>query len=84
MIVQPSTLVTAVLFAHLLWCAWILFGWTVTRGRRILRNLHIISLVYAIVIESLAWPPCPLTVAENWLAARAGIEPSQAHLSQLA
>jgi Protein of Unknown function (DUF2784) len=38
--------------------------------------LHIASLLYAIVIELLPWPPCPLTVAETWLEARAGIEPA--------
>jgi hypothetical protein len=54
----------------------VLLGWTVTRGRRTLRALHITSLIYAIVIELVPWPPCPLTVAETWLEARAGIEPA--------
>jgi Protein of Unknown function (DUF2784) len=70
-------LVEAILFVHLLWCAWVALGWTLTRGRRVLRTLHIASLIYAIVIESVPWPPCPLTVAENWLEARAGIEPAR-------
>ena len=35
------------------------------------------SLIYAIVIELVPWPPCPLTVVENWLEARAGIEPAR-------
>ena len=61
---------------HLLWCGWVLLGWTVTRCRPVLRTLHIISVTYAIVIESVPWPPCPLSVAETWLEARAGIEPS--------
>jgi len=39
--------------------------------------LHIASLIYAIIIESVLWPPCPLTLAENWLEARAGIEPAR-------
>ncbi len=69
-------LAEAVLFVHLLWCAWVLLGWTVTRGRRVLRTLHIGSLVYAIIIESVPWPPCPLTVAETWLETRAGVEPA--------
>lgn len=56
---------------------WVLLGWTVTRRRAVLRTLHIASLIYAIIIESVPWPPCPLTVAEAWLEARAGIEPSQ-------
>jgi hypothetical protein len=36
--------------------------------------LHITSLAYAIVIELVPWPPCPLTVAETQLEARAGVE----------
>jgi len=55
----------------------VLLGWTVTRCRALLRTLHITSLVYAIVIELIPWPPCPLTVAESWLEARAGIEPAR-------
>jgi Protein of Unknown function (DUF2784) len=61
---------------HLLWCAWVSLGWVVTRNRALLRTLHIVSLVYAIVIELVPWPPCPLTVAETWLEARAGMEPT--------
>ena len=53
-----------------------LLGWTVTHCRRLLRALHIASLIYAIVIELVPWPPCPLTVAETWLETRAGIEPA--------
>lgn len=66
-----------ILFLHLVWCAWIALGWTVTYGRPLLRTLHIASLVYAIIIESVPWPPCPLTVAESWFETRAGIEPSR-------
>jgi Protein of Unknown function (DUF2784) len=68
--------VEAVLFLHLLWCGWVLLGWTVTRRRPLLRTLHIGSLVYAIVVESLPSLPCPLTLAETWLETRAGIEPT--------
>ena len=66
----------AVLFLHLFWCAWVLLGWLVTRCRPLLRTLHIASLVYATVVESVPWLPCPLTVAETWLEARGGIEPT--------
>ena len=38
--------------------------------------LHITSLAHAIVIELVPWPPCPLTVAEAQLEARAGVEPA--------
>jgi hypothetical protein len=39
--------------------------------------LHIASVVYAIIIESVPWPPCPLTVTESYLEARAGVEPAR-------
>lgn len=70
-------LAEGVLFLHLLWCAWVVAGWTITRRRPLLRTLHIASLVYAIFIELTPWPPCPLTVAEAWLEARAGIQPER-------
>ena len=66
----------AVLFLHLLWCGWVLLGWTVTRCRPVLRTLHIASLIYAIAVESVPWLPCPLTLAETWLEAHEGIEPA--------
>jgi len=70
-------LTEAVLFVHLLWCVWVLFGWTVTRHRPILRTLHIATLIYATVVESVPWLPCPLTLAETWLEGRGGIEPAR-------
>jgi hypothetical protein len=73
---QARIAAEAVLLLHVLWCIWVLLGWTVTGGRRVLRTLHMASLAYAIVIELLPWPPCPLTVAETRLEARAGVEPA--------
>jgi len=73
---QARVAVEAVLLLHVLWCVWVLLGWTVTRGRRVLRMLHITSLAYAIIIQLLPWPPCLLTVAEARLEARAGLEPA--------
>ena len=70
-------LAAAVLFLHLLWCVWVLLGWAVTRCRPLLRTLHIASLVYAIVVETVPWLPCRLTLAETWLETRAGIEPAR-------
>lgn len=70
-----EVLAGTVLFVHLLWCVWVLLGWTLTRRRPVLRRLHIASLVYAIVVESVPWLPCPLTLAETWLETGAGIEP---------
>lgn len=66
-----------VLFLHLLWSVWVVLGWTLTPCRPFLRTLHIASLIYTIVIELVPWPPCPLTLAETWLEARAGIEPAR-------
>jgi len=71
-----SALAAAILALHLLFILWIIFGAAVTRGRPILRGLHLGSLVWAILVEVLPWG-CPLTWAENWLEARAGVAPYQ-------
>jgi len=54
----------------------VLLGWTVTRRRPVLRTLHIASLIYALVVETVPWLLCPLTLAETGLETRAGIEPA--------
>ena len=59
---------------HLAWIVWVIFGALLTRNRRWLAWCHIGSLIYSIVIEAGSWP-CPLTLAEQWLQARAGIVP---------
>ena len=59
---------------HAAWIVWVLLGWLGTRGRPVLRWLHIGSVVYGILIEVLLWP-CPLTLLENWSLARAGEQP---------
>lgn len=71
-----SALAVAVLFLHALFILWVVFGAMLTRSRPILRWLHIISLVWGILTELLPWP-CPLTVLENWLEGKAGVEPYQ-------
>jgi len=71
-----SVLATAVLFLHALFILWVILGALLTRSRPILRWLHIASLVWGILTEVLPWP-CPLTLLENWLEGRAGIEPYQ-------
>src|SRR5438128_4841287 len=71
-----SALATAVLFLHGLFILWVIFGALLVRSRPILRWLHIASLVWGILTELLPWP-CPLTLLENWLEARAGVEPYQ-------
>lgn len=71
-----SALATAVLLLHALLILWVIFGALLTRGRRILRWLHIPSLIWGIFTDLLPWP-CPLTVLENWLEQKAGVEPYQ-------
>jgi hypothetical protein len=45
--------------------------------RPLLRWVHIACLIWGILTELLPWP-CPLTLLENWLEARAGVTPYQA------
>ncbi len=71
-----STSAAAILALHLLFILWVVFGVAVTRRRPVLRWLHLGCSVWAILIEILPWT-CPLTWAENWLEARAGIAPYQ-------
>ena len=71
-----SALAISVLFLHALFILWVVFGALLTRSRPILRWLHIGSLVWGILTELLPWP-CPLTVLENWLEGKAGVEPYQ-------
>ena len=71
-----SALATAVLFLHALFIFWVVFGAWLTRSRPVLRWLHIGSLVWGILTELLPWP-CPLTLLEDSLERRAGIEPYQ-------
>jgi hypothetical protein len=71
-----SVLAVSVLFLHALFILWVVFGALLTRSRPTLRWLHIASLVWGILTELLPWP-CPLTVLENWLEAKAGVQPYQ-------
>jgi hypothetical protein len=71
-----SALAVCVLLLHALFIVWVVFGAFVTRSRPILRWLHIASLVWGILTELMRWP-CPLTVLENWLESKAGVEPYQ-------
>jgi hypothetical protein len=71
-----SALATSVLFLHVLFILWVVFGALLTRSRPILRWVHVGSLVWGILTELLPWP-CPLTLLENWLERNAGVEPAQ-------
>jgi hypothetical protein len=69
-----SALAISVLFLHALFILWVVFGALLTRSHPILRWLHVGSLVWGILTELLPWP-CPLTVLENWLEAKTGVQP---------
>lgn len=71
-----SGLAVFVLFLHVLFILFVVFGAFLARSRPVLRWLHIASLVWGILTELLPWP-CPLTLLENWLEAKAGVEPYQ-------
>ncbi len=71
-----SAAASSVLILHALFIVWVVFGALLTRCRPILRWLHIGSLVWGILTELLPWP-CPLTVLENWLETKAGVQPYQ-------
>ena len=71
-----SSLAILVLLVHALFILWVIFGALLTRSRQVLRWLHVASLVWGILTEVLPWP-CPLTLLEDWLERRAGIEPYQ-------
>jgi uncharacterized protein DUF2784 len=55
---------------------WVVFGALLTRSRPILRWLHVGSLVWGILTELPLWPRA-LTVLENRLEAKAGVQPYQ-------
>lgn len=67
-------LADAVLIIHLLYIAFVIFGTIFTRGRPWLGGIHVATIVWGIITETTA-APCPLTLAENWCEARAGISP---------
>jgi hypothetical protein len=69
-------LAVCILLLHSLFILWVVFGALLTRSRPLLRWLHIASLVWGILTELLPWP-CPLTVLENWLEGKAGVQPHQ-------
>jgi hypothetical protein len=69
-------LACAVMAVHALFILWVVFGAAVTGGHRLLRRLHIGSVLWGVWIEAGPWP-CPLTWAENYLERRAGMESYQ-------
>lgn len=71
-----SVFADAILFLHLVFILWIIFGAAFTRCRPLLRSVHLASVVWGILIEVLPWT-CPLTWAENWSKTKAGLAPYQ-------
>jgi hypothetical protein len=70
-----EALAVAVLVVHLAWILWAIAGALWTRGRPWLTAFHVLSLIWGIIVEIGPWP-CPLTLAEQWLEARAGMHTS--------
>lgn len=68
--------VIVILILHLGFIAWVIFGAVVTRSRPMLAGLHILSFIWAVLVEILPFS-CPLTLAENWLELHAGTAPYQ-------
>lgn len=73
---MDQALADAILLTHLAFIVWVMFGALATRARARLAALHIVSVVYGMVAELGPWP-CPLTLAENFFEARAGLLPYQ-------
>lgn len=67
-----ETLAVLVLCLHLAWILWAIAGALWTRGRLWLTAFHVLSLIWGIIVEVGPWP-CPLTLAEQWLEAKAGM-----------
>ena len=66
-------LAALVLAIHLTWILWVICGALWTRGRPWLTGFHLASLVWGITVEVGPWP-CPMTLLEQNLEARAGLQ----------
>jgi hypothetical protein len=69
-------LAIAILSAHVLWIAAVIFGALFTRGRPVWSTLHVLSLIWGIIVEVGPWP-CPFTLAEQFFEKRAGMQAYQ-------
>jgi hypothetical protein len=72
-----QVLAECVLGLHLAFILWVAFGAFVVHRLPRLRWLHVPCLVWGVMAELTPWP-CPLTLLENWLEVRAGVEPYHA------
>lgn len=66
-------LAITILWLHIAWILAVIFGAFFTRGRPVWTALHIASLLWGIAVELGPWP-CPLTLAEQYLEAHAGMQ----------
>jgi hypothetical protein len=62
-------LADTVVFLHLLWIVFLIFGafWGVRN--KMVKTIHITGLLFAIVIQTFGWY-CPLTDLETWLRSK--------------
>jgi hypothetical protein len=71
-----TALADAVLVVHLSWIVFVMIGTLWTRDRRVLTGIHIASLVWGVIVEAGPWP-CPLTLLEQYLENKSGVDPWQ-------
>jgi hypothetical protein len=67
-------LADAVLIAHALFIAWVVFGGLAGFWKRWLIWLHVPALAWGAVVAGMGWI-CPLTPLENALRVQAGLQP---------
>lgn len=67
-----AQLAIAVLLLHLAWIGFVIFGALWTRGRPVWSVVDVLALLWGIAVEAGPWP-CPLTLAEEYFEARAGV-----------
>ena len=67
-----AMLASLFLLVHLAWILFVIFGALFTRGRPVWSALHILALLWGIAVEAGPWP-CPITLAEQYFEARAGL-----------
>ena len=66
-----TQLAILVVFVHLVWLGFVIFGAIWTRGHPVWSAAHILSLLWGIVTEVGPWP-CPLTTVEEYFETAAG------------
>src|SRR6185437_6804975 len=71
--VEMAILVVAI---HAAWLLLVILGALWTRGRPFWSGVHILALIWGIAVETGPWP-CPLTLAETYFEAHAGLAASQ-------